>query len=45
MKNKKSNGLTKIRIGRLAIDPVFLLLLLFSLFSVIILGIFVWYAS
>lgn len=35
----------KIQLGRLHIDPVFLLLMIFSLFSVVILGLFMWLAS
>lgn len=35
----------KIQLGRLHIDPIFLLLMLFSLFSVFLLGFFVWWAS
>jgi len=47
MENNQHNGRgpKKIRLGRLHIDPVFLLLMLFSLFSVVILGLFVWMAS
>ena len=42
---QRDQGTKKIQLGRLHIDPVFLLLMLFSLFSVFLLGFFVWLAS
>lgn len=44
-KDQRHEGPKKIQLGRLHIDPVFFLLLLFSVFSVFLLGLFLWLAS
>jgi len=44
-KNKGPEGYKKIRIGRLHIDPVFLLLFLFFTISSFLMAFFVWLAS
>jgi len=44
-KNKGPEGLKKIRIGRLHIDPVFLLLFLFFTISSFLMAFFIWLAS
>ncbi|GEM_PF-1598610 len=44
-KNKGPESIKKIRIGRLYIDPVFLLLFLFFTISSFLMAFFVWLAS
>lgn len=43
-KQKKSSEPKKIRLGRLAIDPVFLVLFTFFAFSALLLQIFIWFS-
>jgi len=44
-REENDRGPKKIQLGKLHIDPIFLLLMLFSLFSVLLLWLFMWLAG